>query len=163
MPVSGYLHSQSGCHSALKSSVRSIALRSKFDRSNEVSNEQPENIYSNESTFEVSKDLRLRFRSDEQPWNIASMLFTFEVSKFDTFSEASDEQPENIEAMLFTFEVLKFDTFSEASDEQPENIASIPIQSKSPVSSPTFEVSKELRSMLFKDAVSYTHLTLPTK
>jgi hypothetical protein len=48
------------------------------------------------STFEVSKLERSREVKEQQPWNIYLISSTFEVSKLKRSREVKEQQPENI-------------------------------------------------------------------
>ena len=70
---------------------------------------QPSNILYIIDTFEVSKFDKFNEVKDEQSRNMDCIHLTCEVSKFDKFNETNDEQPRNIACILVTFEVLKLE------------------------------------------------------
>ena len=106
-----------------KYSCESADCVAKFDKFNDVSDEQPSNIEQNMTTLVVSKFDKSNDVSDEQFLNIPFICVTFDVSKCDKSNDVSDEQSLNILSIIVTLGVRIVDRLIKDKLLQISNIA----------------------------------------
>ena len=122
---------------------------SKFDKSKNNNDLQPEKIFCILNKLEVVKFFKFKEVNDEQSLNIDSIYLTLEVSNFDKSNDFNELQPSNKEATSVTEDVSKFLKFMLSKFLQFMNILFIDFIP---------EISKLIKSISITEAIFWNNL-----